>query len=279
MIIFRNTADINSFIENQRKNGSKIGFVPTMGSLHDGHLSLIAKSLNDNQITVCSIFVNPTQFNNPKDFESYPQNTAEDIQLLEQSDCDVLFLPTTTQIYPPNFVIKNYHLGYLETVLEGKYRPGHFQGVCMVVEQLLNIIPCDTLYLGQKDYQQCQVIQHLINQSHLPIKIIICPTVRELNGLAMSSRNKRLTEAEKIVAVEIYNCLIFIKDNLTHLPFQTLREQAIIRLQKKGFEVDYVEITDAFLQPVTEWNEKDTLVGIVAASIHSVRLIDNMIYN
>jgi pantoate--beta-alanine ligase len=276
MIIFRNAADIHRYVENQRNNGSKIGFVPTMGSLHEGHLSLIKKSIADKQISVCSIFVNPTQFNNAVDFQTYPQNIEEDIRLLEQASCDVLFLPSTDQIYPADFEKKHYNLGILESILEGKFRPGHFQGVCMVVEQLLNIIPCDTLYLGQKDYQQCIVIQQLIRLMNIPVKLEICSTIREDNGLAMSSRNKRLNEFEKTLAIEIYNSLIFLKMNLLKIPLQTLKDQAVSHLKNKGFEIDYVEITNTSLQTVSNWDEKSPLVGLIAVSLNNIRLIDNM---
>ena len=196
MIIFKKAADIHNFLSNKREENQSIGFVPTMGALHEGHISLIIKSKSANSLTICSIFVNPTQFNNPMDFEKYPITIDSDITMLEEAGCDILFLPSTDEIYPKEFIKINYELGYLESILEGKYRPGHFQGVCMVVERLLRIIPCNILYLGQKDYQQCMVIEKMISLRNMDVDLVIAPTVRESDGLAMSSRNRRLSIEE-----------------------------------------------------------------------------------
>lgn len=277
MIIFIKAEDISHYVEHQRKNGVKIGFVPTMGSLHEGHMSLINKSNTEHEITICSIFVNPTQFNNSNDFNTYPKNIEADIKLLEFANCDVLFLPENEEIYPAHFEKKYYDLGYLDQILEGKFRPGHFQGVCMVVERLLNIIQCDTLYLGQKDYQQCMVIQKLLSLMQSPIKLQIEPTVREKSGLAMSSRNKRLAKEEAILALEIYNTLLFIKENIKDQSLDTLKNNATATLSAKGFTVDYIEITDRFLHPVLSLDTHTQFVVLVAATINTVRLIDNMI--
>ena len=175
-----------------------------MGALHNGHVSLISQSKKKTDITVCSIFVNHAQFNNPDDFEKYPSTIENDILLLEESGCDILFIPSEDEIYP-DAASKNKHfeLGYLEKVLEGEFRPGHFQGVCLVVERLLNIVEPDFLFLGQKDYQQCLVIKKLISLMQKNIKVIICPILREKNGLAMSSRNLRLNEEEKEFSISI----------------------------------------------------------------------------
>jgi pantoate--beta-alanine ligase len=216
MILFKKTEDLHKWLESQQKKNKPIGFVPTMGALHAGHISLIDASIEMGNITICSIFVNPTQFNDPKDFKKYPVTLEKDIYLLEKAGCNVLFLPEEKEIYP-NGITRNMHydLGYLETILEGKYRPGHFQGVCMVVYRLLNIVQPDHLYLGQKDYQQCMVITKLIElmKQEKKININICPTQREENGLAMSSRNMRLNEQGQNKSAAIYRNLVMIKEN------------------------------------------------------------------
>lgn len=281
MILFKKAADLQNWVEHQREEEKSIGFAPTMGALHPGHISLIGTSKQKDDITVSSIFVNPTQFNDPKDFEKYPVTIESDIRMLEEAGCDVLFLPSVKEVYPSGFVTaKQYDLGYLETVLDGKYRPGHFQGVCLVVERLLRIVQPDNLYLGQKDYQQCMVITKLVElmgwQERMGINI--CPTLREPNGLAMSSRNMRLTEAEKAKAVTIYQCLSYIKQNLKKGDLGSLKKQATDMLLQAGFKVDYMEIADAATLELTEqWNGEQKLVALIAAFMNEVRLIDNMI--
>ena len=279
MILFKKQLEINNFISARKKQGNKIGFVPTMGALHAGHLSLLEAAKKQNGITVCSIFVNPTQFNDPKDFEKYPITIENDIYLLEKAGCDIVFLPSADEIYP-NGIKENYYynLGYLETILEGKYRPGHFQGVCQVVHLLLNIVQPDNLYLGQKDYQQCMVIKRLIEITSLKTNIIICPTLREPDGLAMSSRNLRLTEAERSDALSIYKALCLIKNEIKPGNINNLKQKAIDYLSAKGFKVDYVEIANAAnLDANEEWNGQTPLVALCAAFLNEVRLIDNLL--
>jgi pantoate--beta-alanine ligase len=279
MIIFKKATDLIKFIEISKAENQNIGFVPTMGALHFGHLSLIQKSNSENNVTICSIFVNPTQFNNQDDFNAYPITIENDINLLELAGCDALFLPSVDEIYPDNFIKKHYNLGAIENILEGKYRPGHFQGVCMVVERLLEIVPCHHLYLGQKDYQQCMVLEKMIELSNINTKIVITPTVREKNGLAMSSRNKRLNESEIIISLKIFETLSYIKKNLSILPLNELKDNAINMLAESGFDVDYVEISDLFLNASSHYNQNEKYVGLIAASLHGIRLIDNMLLN
>ena len=283
MILSKKAEELYKWLESQREAGEKIGFIPTMGALHQGHLSLINSSINKNTITVASIFVNPTQFNDPKDFEKYPVTIEKDIDLLEKEGCDILFLPAVNEIYPDGTrAAIHYNLGFLETILEGKFRPGHFQGVCMVVHRLLEIIQPDKLYLGQKDYQQCMVITRLIDLIKQKEKTIvkICSTLRENDGLAMSSRNMRLNEMERKEASGIYQCISFIKENLKPGSLLPLKANARKWLEKKGFRVDYVEIADAeSLESVNEWDGKQKLVALIAAFLNEVRLIDNMILN
>ncbi len=283
MIIFKKTGDLHKWLEAQRLAGISIGFVPTMGALHAGHLSLIESSLKANPVTVCSIFVNPTQFNDPKDFEKYPVTIEKDIELLANAGCDILFLPSVKEIYPDELSpALKYDLGYLERILEGKFRPGHFQGVCMVVHRLLEIVMPDNLYLGQKDYQQCMIIKKLIALTGLSKAILvnICPTLREPDGLAMSSRNVRLSEHERKKATAIFRNLSFIKENLTTGDLKGLKEAAFRNLSEVGFKVDYIEIADANdLSIIDDWDGQKKLVALAAAFMTEVRLIDNILLN
>ena len=281
MNLFTKATEITNHLLKLKEQGDSVGFVPTMGALHQGHITLIHNSKQNNAITVCSIFVNPTQFNVKKDFENYPDNLEKDIDLLEKSGCDILFLPPVSEIYPEGTGTTSlYNLGYLETVLEGKYRPGHFQGVCRVVHRLLSIIPCNQLYLGQKDYQQCMVIKKLVELKNIKTKITICPTVRETDGLAMSSRNLRLTAADRTSAIKIFETLSFLKNNIKPGDLEKLKNKAITDLTEAGFKVDYAEIANAEnLELINQWNGKTKSVALIAAFIGEVRLIDNMLLN
>jgi pantoate--beta-alanine ligase len=280
MILFKQAGALTEHLQSQKNTGKTVGFVPTMGALHEGHLSLIDQCTSGNDITVCSIFINPTQFNNPEDFKHYPVTISKDIEQLVAAGCDILFLPSTSEIYPTGYLKKHYDLGSIEHNLEGHYRPGHFQGVCEVVDRLLDIITPDNLYLGQKDFQQCMVIKKLLEITGRAVKVDlhICPTKRESSGLAMSSRNLRLTRQEKELAVSIYKELKNIKVNLPQTPLETLKKNAKEHLTKQGFLVDYVEIAKGGdLAPSENASEAD--VALVAATIGNVRLIDNLLLN
>lgn len=278
MILFKKAAELTEYLTIQQKKGIKTGFVPTMGALHNGHISLINTAKKENNLTICSIFVNPTQFNDPNDFKQYPKTIENDIYLLEKEGCDIVFLPSVEEIYPAGAVTLTYDLGFLETVLEGKFRPGHFQGVCQVVHRLLTIVHPDKLYLGQKDYQQCMVIKKLMELTDTPTQLVICATQREQSGLAMSSRNMRLSEEEKQNAINIYKALSLIKNNIQPGDVQKLKEKATQYLTDKNFKVDYIEIADATtLELINNWNGKTPLVTLAAAFLHTVRLIDNII--
>ncbi len=280
MIIFKKARQVSEYIGQQIKEGKKIGFVPTMGALHNGHLSLIDTCKNSNDITVCSIFVNPAQFNNSYDLKNYPVTTAKDIEQLISHQCDILFLPLVKEMYPSNFVKKQYALGEIENRLEGYFRPGHFQGVCQAVDRLLQIIQPHNLYLGQKDYQQCMVIKKLleITEREDAIKLNIVPTLRETDGLAMSSRNLRLNEEQRQLAASIFNELNFIKEHIHNRSLEELKKKAVEHLIQKGFKVDYVEIANAEdLSVATGTSGK--LVALAAATTGNVRLIDNIVLN
>lgn len=283
MTIFKKVSDLQKFIAVYGGGGQDIGYVPTMGALHKGHISLIEESKKNNPFTLASIFVNPVQFNDPKDYEKYPVTLENDILLLESAGCDLLFLPSVTEIYPDGIgQKKQYELGYLETVLEGKFRPGHFQGVCMVMERLLAIVKPHNLYLGRKDYQQCMVIKKLTELTGLE-KIVntrICSTLREDDGLAMSSRNMRLNAEERNRASSIYKALTTIKENIDAHDPETLENNARQFLLQNGFRPDYVEIADASdLSLISSWDGKTKIVALIAAFLNEVRLIDNMELN
>ncbi len=281
MVLFKKSNDLRNYLDSQRKYQGKIGFVPTMGALHAGHITLINAAKNGGKLCVTSIFVNPTQFNDPADFKKYPVTIEKDIELLEAAGCDVLFLPTVEEIYPDGAKLnRHYDLGFLEKMLEGEYRPGHFQGVCAVVERLLKIVIPDNLYIGQKDYQQCMVIKKLIELMDMQnvIKVNISPTLREADGLAMSSRNMRLSPGEREKASSIYQSLRFIKENIQPGKLADLKNQAAQLLTQKQFKVDYVEIADAAtLLIVNDWDGKQKLVTLAAAFLNGIRLIDNIL--
>ena len=279
MILFKKATDINNHLLQISKLDNSIGFVPTMGALHPGHISLIGTSKQACSETVCSIFINPAQFNDSKDFEKYPNTIEKDIDALEKAGCDVLFLPSVSEMYPNGTQhVQTYDLGYLETVLEGKYRPGHFQGVCLVMQRLLTIIPSNQLYLGQKDYQQCMVIKKLVELENIKTTINICPTLRETSGLAMSSRNMRLSDKDKKQALKIFETLSYLKNNIRPGSLTALKQVAVNNLNDAGFKVDYAEIADADnLEIIEQWDGQTKLVALAAAFLGNVRLIDNLL--
>jgi pantoate--beta-alanine ligase len=280
MIIFKTKKHLQQHLETITKSNVPIGFVPTMGALHQGHISLITASLQQQLYTVCSIFVNPTQFNNSADFEKYPITLDADIEALEQAGCQVLFLPSVQEIYPDTYIAKHYNLGFLETVLEGKYRPGHFQGVCQVVHILLQLVQPDILLMGQKDYQQCMVIQKLLAIEQLPVQLQIIATQRAASGLALSSRNMRLSQQGLQQATAIYQCFQFIQQHKTEKSFAFLQQHCEQLLYNNGFTtIDYI----AFCHPTTladssQQQSTNNFVVLIAAFLEDVRLIDNMVF-
>lgn len=283
MIILKKAIDLHDLLEKKRIEQSTIGFAPTMGALHAGHISLVIEAKKLNEVVACSIFVNPTQFNDPEDFKKYPVTIEKDILMFEAAGCDILFIPAVDDIYPNGTNnLKQYDLGFLEKVLEGKFRAGHFQGVCQVMHRLLEIVLPDNLYLGQKDYQQCMVIKKLIELIGLGnrIKTNICPTLREDDGLAMSSRNTRLLPDDHKKAATISAALRYIKENVKTGDVNELENAAKGMLLKNGFKIDYVEIANAdTLELVDEWDGKEKIVALAAAFLNNVRLIDNMVIN
>ena len=281
MILFKQPKDVTNFILNNSMQRNSIGFVPTMGALHNGHISLIQTALAENELVIGSIFVNPTQFTEQSDFEKYPSSIEADIFKLEKAGCDVLFLPAVADMYPNgSSPTRQYDLGLLDTILEGEFRPGHFQGVCQVVQRLLDIVAPGKLYLGQKDFQQCLVLKKMIALLDIKTSIIICPTQREPDGLAMSSRNSRLAPAERAKASYLNRALKSIKENLREGDLAQLQRNAKEILTKQDIKVEYVTIANAqTLEIIQYWDGKTELVALVAAYIHEVRLIDNLLLN
>ena len=280
MVIFKIAADLQNYLQ---KADKKIAFIPTMGALHAGHTSLVGKAVDEGHLSVCSIFVNPTQFNDPEDFKKYPKSTDADISLLISAGCEVLFLPDVEEVYiDGTAATTSYDFGYLETVLEGAQRPGHFRGVGQVVGRLLEIVHPDFLYLGQKDYQQCMVIGDLIRQmgKEDEIKLVVCPTVREQDGLAMSSRNRRLTDPQRALAGIIYQCLVSIQGKAVSGKFPVVQKECIELMKAKGFEPEYVNLAEAdSLKLMDEFTTDTSQVALIATKLGKIRLIDNMLLN
>lgn len=281
MVILKKATDLKHYLAQEIAAGKTVGFVPTMGALHDGHLSLLQQAKGNGNLSVCSIFLNPTQFNDKKDYEKYPVSTENDIELLVKAGCDVLFLPAVDEIYPEGTDnARTYDFGYLDTILEGQKRPGHFKGVGQVVARLLEIVQPHFLYLGQKDYQQCMVIKRLAEILELKnLEIVICPTSREQDGLAMSSRNRRLTEPQRALAAILYQCLVSIQAKQDD-QFAIVKKECEDLLKDKGFETEYVALADARNLGTMEEYRKDTpMVALIAAKIGDIRLIDNLLLN
>ena len=278
MILIKDIFTLQQIIKKEKQKGNTIGFVPTMGALHAGHIALITNAKAQNKFVVCSIFVNPTQFNNLDDLKKYPKTIETDIDKLEAGCCDLLFLPSVEEMYPKGEQNKHYELGYLETILEGKYRPGHFQGVCIIVDKLLLAVKPTILYLGRKDYQQCMVIAAMIKLEKHETTLVICDTIRETDGLAMSSRNMRLNGEERQQALRIIESLNYFKKNIKIGSLETLKENTEFFLTENGYKVDYIEIADATtLEIQNTWDGEKKMVALVAAYLNEVRLIDNII--
>ncbi len=271
----KKTQDVVSGI---RKSGSTIGFVPTMGALHEGHLELLRKARLDNDLVVCSIFVNPKQFNNTEDLDKYPRTLERDTKLLKSVGCDLLFHPSATDMYPEK-TTKVYDFGHLDKVMEGKYRPGHFNGVAVVVSRLFDIVRPDRAYFGEKDFQQLAIIQKLVQMDQIPVEIVPCPIVREPDGLAMSSRNQRLTPEERRIAPFIYQCLNEVREKAGILPVEKLKTTIESKFRgQAAFNLEYFEIVDMQnLMPVKNRTDSPDIIACVATYLGKVRLIDNII--
>jgi len=273
--IFTTKQSLQQFLQEIRDTNKTIGFVPTMGALHQGHLSLIEQAQQHSDEVVCSIFVNPSQFNDPKDLEKYPRPIEADIKMLEKGHCDILFNPPVSEIYDDN---EKWHLniGEAEYLLEGKFRPGHYQGVTQVVYKLFNIVKPDTAFFGQKDYQQFMIISQMVKQLNLPVKLVMCPILRDADGLAMSSRNIHLTAEDRRHALVLSKTLNWVKDNFDRSKLAELNQEADLMIgNEPDVESDYFEIADAdTLHPATEHTKN--IIALVAAKVGRTRLIDNV---
>ncbi|WP_313185123.1 pantoate--beta-alanine ligase [Sphingobacterium siyangense] len=282
MEIFKTKASLQAYLQEARSTGQKIALIPTMGALHEGHLSLLnyAKPISD--IRVCSIFVNPTQFNDPKDLEKYPRPIENDIRLLESVDCDILFLPSVDEMYPDKNEAWHLDLGELDQIWEGEKRPGHFQGVTQVVYKLFTLVQPDIACFGQKDFQQVMVIKRMIAMKDLAIQLAICPIIRDQDGLALSSRNARLSEAGKRTALALSRSLQYVKDHIHDaIPLAEIKDKALqILTDTDGLSVEYFALCESStLKEVSHIDFSKQHVALVTAWVEGVRLIDNMILN
>jgi len=284
MIVYSKAEEISKEIENLRKKGHSIGFVPTMGALHQGHLSLVELAGTECDIVVVSIFVNPTQFNRPDDLKRYPRTLENDTNLLEGTPAKIVFAPTVDEIYPNEKMKKEkFDFGNLGLVMEGKHRPGHFKGVAMVVKRFFEIIKPTKAYFGQKDIQQYLIINHLnINYlKGLNIKVIKCPIVREKDGLAMSSRNVLLNEEQRKSSTVISQTLFEAQNKYKERSVDELKEWAINKINEdENLSVEYFEIVnDSDLKSINNWNEANKILACIAVNTGKVRLIDNAYFN
>lgn len=277
MEIFKTRAEVQNFLKELRSPGRIVGFVPTMGALHEGHLSLIAAAKERTDIVVCSIFVNPTQFNDKKDLENYPRPIADDIHKLQQVDCDILFLPEVDEMYSD---ANSWHieLNGLDNILEGEIRPGHYQGVTQIVKKLFDIVKPDYAFFGQKDFQQFVIISYMVRELAIQVNLVRCPIVREKDGLAMSSRNVYLKGEDRQHALALFKTLSQTRADFERLTIAQLSNQASDMLaESPGIEPEYFEIFNAetFEPAISKF--EGPLVALVAARVGSIRIIDNMI--
>lgn len=279
MLVFKQVAGLQAWLDTERRDGKTIGFAPTMGALHQGHLSLVEIAKSECDRAVVSIFVNPTQFNDPADLEKYPRMPGQDIALLLGAGCDALFMPPVDEVYPPGLDLRlQLDFGVLDQVMEGKFRPGHFGGMAMVVKRLLDIVQPHRLYMGQKDFQQLTIVRDMLRQIGSGIELVRCPTTREADGLAMSSRNLRLSPGMRAAAPVIYQSMLAAKAALPDKPASTVQARGLETLRTAGLDPEYFDLVDGHtLLPVDQYDDSDFIVVCVAAWAGDVRLIDNLV--
>lgn len=281
MFIFKRVHHLQDHVTEARQKGLRIGFVPTMGALHEGHLSLVMESRERTDITIVSIFVNPKQFNDPEDLKKYPRPVEQDLRMLNECGTEVVFLPEVEDIYPSGVDTKiEFDPGPAALTMEGKFRPGHFTGMAEVVYRLLDITRPDQLFMGQKDFQQFSIIRKLIHDFQMPIELIMCPIIRESNGLAMSSRNVRLSPSTREQAGIIHHVLEAGKNSFEKgETVESIQAMAFRLLEENGFEPEYFEIVNGYtLESVSRQVDAKQIVACVAVKVEGVRLIDNMIW-
>lgn len=277
MKVLKSKKTLIDYIERQREMGKKIGFAPTMGALHQGHLSLYKAAKKENDEVISSIFVNPTQFNNPDDFQKYPKTLEKDLELLEKAGVDAVYVPNVEEMYPDGLNSKKYDFDGLENEMEGKYRPGHFDGVGTIVEELFRQVQPHNAYFGEKDYQQLAIIKKMVEKTKLPVKIHGVPTLREEDGLAMSSRNVRLTETQRKEATIIYETLTKVKEWFKVISLEEIKQRVTDIFRNSNFELEYFVIADEKTLKETDYFYKDkNYRAFIVAYADTVRLIDNM---
>lgn len=281
MQVFHKIVDLQNKLFDDRKQGKTVGLVPTMGALHEGHASLVRKSVTDNDVTVVSVFVNPTQFNDPKDLNSYPRDIDADCKLLESVKADYVFAPSVEEMYPTQDT-RIFEFPPVSTVMEGAHRPGHFNGVCQVVSRLFYIVRPDKAYFGEKDWQQIAVVKAMVRSLSLNVEIVECPIVRDTDGLARSSRNALLSPEERETAPQIYRAL---KSSIDYAKAHSLKDthDYVVETINSSpiLDVEYFEIVDGnTLLPVADWNDSDYIVGCITVYCgkRPVRLIDHIKY-
>lgn len=277
MQVIKHITDLQTLLNIKKEEGLKIGFVPTMGALHEGHLSLVKKAGKETDFVVVSIFVNPTQFNDKGDLERYPRDLNKDVALLTPTPCQLVFAPEVGEIYPEPDT-RQFNFGTLEQVMEGKFRPGHFNGVAQVVSRLFDIVKPDKAFFGQKDFQQLAIINEMVRKLNLPVEIVPCPIIREADGLAMSSRNMLLSAEQRKNAVHISTTLFEAKNKTGELSVEELCQWVINRINENEYlNTEYFEIVnDTTLLPVLSWDEPCKKVGCIAVHCGKIRLIDNI---
>ncbi len=279
MKVIETIKDLQAELSVLKAAGKQVGLVPTMGALHAGHVSLVERSVKENDVTVVSIFVNPTQFNDKNDLLKYPRTLEADCRLLEKAGADIAFAPSVEEVYPEPDT-RTFSYAPLDTVMEGAFRPGHFNGVCQIVSKLFDMVKPHRAYFGEKDFQQLAIIREMVRQMRLPLEIVGCPIVREADGLAMSSRNTRLSSEERTTALNISRILFesqVYAGNHTLPETKQFVEQGIAGVG--GLRLEYYEVVDACtMQPVNAWDEAEGIVGCITVFCGDVRLIDNIRY-
>ena len=281
MFVTSSKSELQSYLNAQKSSGKTVGFVATMGALHKGHMALIGQSKRETDVTICSIFVNPTQFNNPSDLEKYPRNLQRDLDLLEINHCDAVFTPTNEVMYAVDEKAKEYDFGGIEILMEGRFRPGHFNGVGTIIYKLAQLIEPDRAYFGKKDYQQLLVIERLVQIEKLPVKVVGCEIQREENGLAMSSRNERLSEEARNKSGYIYKQLQWARENFTEKSIPEIHSVVNRAFSAKPFfDLEYFAIVDAeTMQPIESKIDINHVRAFIAVHVEGVRLIDNIALN
>lgn len=277
MLIFKDRRNLQQWVAQQKENNMTIGFVPTMGALHNGHISLINRSNQQNDVTVCSVFVNPTQFDNKDDLVKYPRDIDHDSELLAQNNCDVVFFPSVQDMYPTKTESEHFEFGGIENQMEGKFREGHFDGVATIVSMFFELVRPTRAYFGEKDFQQLRIIQELVKIKNYDIEIVPMPIFRESSGLAMSSRNARLTPDFLEQAPNIYRVLNLVKDWVNNYSVSETIKKVEAEFEKTDLKLEYFMLCrEDSLEPINSWDESKSIRAFVAAYAGEIRLIDNL---